>query len=114
MRVMIMSYKTRASVTDAKTSSTQGKRVKRIRKAKERNEEEREEGECTDSGEEEELEQEEEEEEELKNEEAAEECIDREGRVQHHLWLVMTYFSLKDAVAAALTMGFCMCFYMWV
>lgn len=66
---------------DADREDSEGKRVKRIRKAKERNEEEREEGECTDSGEEEELEQEEEEEEELKNEEAAEECIDREETV---------------------------------
>lgn len=82
-----MFYKDRASVTDAKMSFTQGKRVKRIRKAKERNEEEREEGECTDSGEEE-LEQEEEEE-EMRNEEAAEESVDREGRIQYYVWLLM-------------------------
>ncbi|XP_047501858.1 angiogenic factor with G patch and FHA domains 1-like isoform X1 [Penaeus chinensis] len=64
---------------DADREDSEGKRVKRIRKAKERNEEEREEGECTDSGEEE-LEQEEEEE-EMRNEEAAEESVDREETV---------------------------------
>ncbi|XP_042861754.1 glutamic acid-rich protein-like isoform X1 [Penaeus japonicus] len=66
---------------DAEREDSEGKRVKRIRKAKERNEEEREEGECTDSGEEDELEQEEEAEEEMRNEEAAEDCVDREETI---------------------------------